>query len=119
MDVGETASLHTGKSARVMNIGTRAGLGHPRMRQDESGIDHARMAYAALHRAQRGLRQHDHDVDLVRLLLLADLPAARMLDGDAALHGKADVAVGIDRDGAVLYELVEVLACLGEGRHRL
>lgn len=49
----------------------------------------------------RGMRGHckgDHDVDLVRLHLLRDAPAARRFDSDRATDGEPDIRVGIGQN---------------------
>ena len=64
---------------------------------------------ALLHGGKRGHADRHDDVDLVAALFFGDLPAARTLDGDGALHGEADVVVSVDGDALALDQLVEVL----------
>jgi hypothetical protein len=57
---------------------------------------------------QRGLRQRDHDIDFMRLLVLADAPAAIGFDGDGARHRQSDRFVRIDGDFWYRFELASV-----------
>ena len=64
---------------------------------------------ALLHGGEGGLGQGDHYVDLVARLLLGDPPAARVLDGDGALHREPKVGVGIGDEVLGLDQLEQVL----------
>lgn len=81
--------------------------------------------YAALrrlvrpHAGQRGHRQGDHHVDLVRGLFFTDFPAARALNGHRARHRQANFHGRIGDQVAGSDELEKVAAHFGQVADRL
>jgi len=69
------------------------------------------LARALLRRDQRGHAERNHNVNLVRLLFLADLPAARAFFCNGPTGSKPDVRVRIQNDVSAFDQLRLFFAC--------